>query len=73
MKEHIWNCIVNKKVLKPNYVLDFRFFKVAPFALMTALHTLGIYIWHNICHSKLCSFVFNTHILHDSCSYNMSN
>ena len=30
MEEHIWNYIVNKKVLnKPEYVLDFRFFRVA--------------------------------------------
>lgn len=30
MKEYIWNHVVNKKVLtKPEYVLNFRFFKVA--------------------------------------------
>ena len=32
MKEHIWNDVVNKKVLnKPEYVLYFRFFKEATF------------------------------------------
>ena len=33
MKEHIWNYVVNKKlVIKPEYVLYFRFFKVATFS-----------------------------------------
>ena len=32
MEEHIWNYVVNKKVLnKPEYVIYFRFFKVATF------------------------------------------
>ena len=34
---------VTKKLLnKSKYILNFRFFKVPPFALMIALHTLGI-------------------------------
>ena len=34
MKEHIWNYLVNKKVLKnPEYDFYFIFFKVAPFCL----------------------------------------
>ena len=34
MKEHIWNYLVNKKVLRnPEYDFYFIFFKVAPFCL----------------------------------------
>ena len=44
MKEHIWNYVVNKKVLnKPEYVFIFYILQSSHlFALMTALHTLGI-------------------------------
>ena len=39
----MWNSAVTKKVLnKCKYISYLRFFKKSPFALMTALHTLGI-------------------------------
>ena len=40
MKEQIWNYVVNKKELnKPEYVLDFRFFKAATFCFDSFAHS----------------------------------
>ena len=44
MKEHIWNYVVNKKMLnKPEYVLYFRFFKVATFCFDDSFE----HSWHS--------------------------
>ncbi len=45
VKEHIWNHVVSKKVLnKPEYVLYFRFFKVAPFCFVDSF----AHSWHSL-------------------------
>lgn len=45
MKEHIWNYVVNTKVLnKPEYILYFRFFKVAIFCFDESF----AHSWHSL-------------------------
>lgn len=45
MKEHIWNYVTNKKVLnKPEYILYFRFFKVATFCFDDSF----AHSWHSL-------------------------
>ena len=45
MNEDLWNYVVNKKVLnKPEYVLYFRFFKVATFCFNDSF----VHCWYSL-------------------------
>ena len=55
MNEHIWNYVVNKKVLnKPEYVLYFRFFKVATFSFDSFFFDSFAHSWHSLNQLGVC-------------------